>query len=184
MIPAPMLSMILICLLVVAALFTLSRRASLKRNVEWSDLVARLRPVANLHIAQIANGYSHPTKHQIEMEPQTMYTMLGGMAGLNTMYENSKAILELAGYVTRWNFEEGTIVTERIRRDAVRLQRTILLIQLEMLVQSASPKLNFLNRAAFRIEEAAAMYHRITVSLLALYETSHMGLYPRLVEAL
>ena len=171
MIPAPMLSMMFACLLVVGGLFAARIRASRKRHAEWGDLLAKLRPVPNLSVAQIADGYIHPTKHQIEIEPQTMYAVLGGMAGLSTMYDNSKAILDLAGYVTRWNFEEGIIVTEKIRRDAGRLQRTILLIQIEMLIRSVFPKLNVLNRAAFRIEEAAAMYHRITVSLLALYET-------------
>ncbi|HTF67343.1 MAG TPA: hypothetical protein VK638_32155 [Edaphobacter sp.] len=109
-----------------------------------------------------------PLNIRLRWNRKPLYTMLGGMAGLNTMCENSKAILELAGYVTRWNFEEGTIVTERIRRDAVRLQRTILLIQLEMLVQSASPKLNSLNRAAFRIEEATAASSAATARCTAM----------------
>ena len=111
--------------------------------------------------------------------------MLGGMAGLNAMYENSKVILALAGYATRWNFEEGYIVTEKIRRDAVRLQRTIMLIQLEIVLKDGIfYKIFRLRKAAFRLEEAASLYQRMTLHLLALYESSHVGLYPQLLAAL
>ena len=63
-----------------------------------------------------------------------MYQTLGGVAALNATYENSKVILALAGYATRWNFEEGYIVPDKIRRDVVCLQRTIMLIQLEIVL--------------------------------------------------
>ena len=48
--------------------------------------------------------------------------MLGGREGLRRMRENAKLMLILAAHAQQWNFDEGVIVTERMRRDAVRLR--------------------------------------------------------------
>ena len=176
---------ILVAVAVVLALLLLRNRARRDREMSWEQIVSKLCPVESEGVATISNRYLNPQKNLTETQPQAMYQMLGGMAGLNAMYENSKVILALAGYATRWNFEEGYIVTEKIRRDAVRLQRTIMLIQLEIVLKDGIfYKIFRLRKAAFRLEEAASLYQRMTLHLLALYESSHVGLYPQLLAAL
>ena len=178
MFPPPILLLAFATMLLVVGLLYVSGRAVRQSRVEWHELTAKLRPIHSRGVAAIADAYLHPRKNQIEQEPEQIYAMLGGAEGLHAMYENTKVMLELAGYATRWNAVEAAVVTEMIRRDARRLQKAVHGIQLEMLCRRA------VVRAPFRMQEAAAAYHLMSSRLLALYETSHIGLYPRLVEAL
>jgi hypothetical protein len=87
-------------------------------------------------------------------------------------------MLDLAIFVQRWNFEDATIVAEIMRRDAARLQKAIHQIEMAMLLRRQSL------RIPFYIHEASAAYYLMRQRLLALYETSHAGLLPRLSQAL
>jgi hypothetical protein len=87
-------------------------------------------------------------------------------------------MLDLAVFVQRWNFEDATVVAEIMRRDAARLQKAITQIEMAMLLRRQSL------RIPFYIHEASAAYYLMRQRLLALYETSHAGLLPRLMQAL
>jgi hypothetical protein len=116
--------------------------------------------------------------NQIELEPETIFQLLGGVEGMHKMRENAQVMLEMAGYATRWNQVEGTIVAEMIRRDVRRLRHALWMVRFDMLWQ------NFSLRTPFRMQEAAASYQLMSSRLCALYESSHIGLYPQLAEAL
>lgn len=111
-----------------------------------------------------------------------MWLMLGGEEGLRRMKNNARLMLMLAAHAQRWNFDEGVIVTERIRRDALRLQQSVRRVEFALMFHSV------LRRSAtlipFHLHEAASAYYLMRQRLLALYQTSHAGLYPRLVEVL
>lgn len=126
----------------------------------------------------VADSYLHPRLNQTELEPDTIYQLLGGADGMRMMRENAQVMLELAGYATRWNQMEATIVAEMIRRDARRLRHALWMVRFDMLWQ------NFSLRTPFRMQEAAASYQLMSSRLRALYEASHIGLYPQLAEAL
>ncbi|HTV81584.1 MAG TPA: hypothetical protein VME18_02950 [Acidobacteriaceae bacterium] len=91
-------------------------------------------------------------------------------------------MLLLAAHAQRWNFDEGVIVTERIRRDALRLRQAVRRVEIALMFHSV------LRRSAtlipFYLHEAASAYYLMRQRLLALYQTSHAGLYPRLIEVL
>ncbi len=100
------------------------------------------------------------------------------MEGLHGMRRNANLLIALAVHVQRWNFEEGVIVTERMRQDAVQLKRALFRIRIEMLLRRTQL------RTPFYIQQAASSYYLMTKRLLALYETSHAGLLPVLKAAI
>jgi hypothetical protein len=112
-----------------------------------------------------------------------MWEMIGGYAALKDMAENAQVLLSLAAYAQQWNFEEGVIVAERMRRDALTLRRAVYRIAWRKAAFLLLPRrLRVLE--AFDLDEAVSSYHLMCQRLLALYQTSHAGLYPALAEIL
>jgi hypothetical protein len=174
----PQLLLVAILVLVGLCFLHTSRRKSRMERQSWEDLVKELKPVKSGDIAKIAEAYLRPRKSQIEREPAELYEMLGGIAGLSTMYSNVRVMLDIAAYATQWNEVEAIVVTELLRREAQKVKKTIRSLERRLLLK------RFGVAAPFQIMEIAATYHLMTMRLLALYEVSHVGLYPRLVEAL
>jgi len=148
----------------------------------WQELVSQLKRIEFQRITSVARDYLDPQGGQISLEPADMWLMLGGREGLRRMRENARLMLLLAAHAQQWNFEEGVIVTERMRRDAIRLNSAVRRIELaltfNMILRRSS------NLIPFHLHEAASSYYLMRQRLLALYQTSHSGLYPRLAEVL
>jgi hypothetical protein len=148
----------------------------------WQDLVSQLKRIEFQRVTSVARDYLEPKEGQINLEPTDMWLMLGGREGLRSMRENAKLMVLLAAHAQQWNFDEGVIVTERMRRDAIRLRSSIRRIELALTFHLV------LRRSAtlipFHLHEAASSYYLMRQRLLALYQTSHAGLYPRLAELL
>jgi hypothetical protein len=144
----------------------------------WDELLAQVQPVPADGVTAVALNHLVPTKDQLQLEPEAMWDLLGGLEGLLRMRENGRILIALAAYVERWNFDEGVIIAERMRRDGLQLRRAVFHIMVA----------TFLGRRAIRIPfyllEAASSYYLMKQRLLALYEMNHVGLYPRLAEAL
>ncbi len=107
-----------------------------------------------------------------------MWNLLGGLEGLQRMRENGRILIALASYVERWNYEEGVIIAERMRRDGLQLRRSVTRIMLETFLGMKQV------RIPFYLHEAASSYYLMRQRLLVLYQTNHAGLYPRLAEIL
>ena len=137
-----------------------------------------LEPLNFADLERIAKAYLEPRGNQLELQPQAMWRLLGGADGLPRLRRNADVMLDLAVFVQRWNFEDATVVAEIMRRDAARLQKAINQIEMAMLLRRGSM------RIPFYIHEASAAYYLMRQRLLALYETSHAGLLPRLSAAL
>src|ERR1700735_5137382 len=96
------------------------------RSVTWECLIAKILPVTSSSgIVVVAMDNLQPGSNQIELEPEDMWRMLGGVDGLATMQRNAETLIALAAYVQRWNYTEATVVAERMRRDAMQLKRAI-----------------------------------------------------------
>ena len=167
--------------LLVAAIRTQISAVRVDRR-SWADLVSAIERIEFDRIKSVARDYLDPQEGQISLEPTDMWLMLGGRDGLRRMRQNARLMLLLAAHAQQWNFDEGVIVTERIRRDALRLQTAIRQIETALLMH------RLMRRSAtlipFHLHEAASSYYLMRQRLLALYQTSHAGLYPRLAEVL
>lgn len=180
MLPFLLLGAVVGCLLL-AALKTQFSTLRIDRR-SWSDVVAALQPVQFDQVTSVARDFLEPREGQISLEPPDMWLMLGGKEGLRRMKNNAQLMLVLAAHAQRWNFDEGVIVTERIRRDALRLRQAVRRVEIALMFHGV------LRRSAtlipFHLHEAASAYYLMRQRLLALYQTSHAGLYPRLAEVI
>lgn len=165
-----------------AALFLALASALRRRQRDWTDLIADLQPMDAEGVGVVAQDFLQPRRGQIAMEPQEMWQLVGGAEGLNKMLQNAETMLALAAWAERWNFEEGVIVTERMRREAVTLRRSVRRVKLAMIPLGIMKRFRF--ALPFHVQEAASAYHLMRQRLLLLYETSHAGLYPALAASL
>jgi hypothetical protein len=156
---------------------TYLKRVRLSR-LSWDDLIGRLEPVSGSGISTIALDYLQPSKGQARIETSELWTMIGGADGLRRLDANAEILIALAGYAQRWNLDESVIVAERMRRDGVALRRATFRLSLGLTLNLGKAS------GPFYLQEAAGAYYLMRQRLLALYETSHVGRYPRLAEVL
>ena len=162
---------------------TYSQRKAIRLTARgWDDLVARLERVEFGNLKVIAGDYLDPHDSQIKLEPSELWKLVGGSEGLRRMRANAELMLALAAHAQHWNFDEATIVAERMRLDASRLRRALWRIELGSLPHILLRR--FWLRIPIQVQEAAAAYYLMRQRLLSLYATSHSGLYPRLADAL
>ncbi len=126
----------------------------------------------------IADCYLHPDKDQLRMEPPLMWQLIGEDKGLRSIAVNTALILELAVYAQRWSLEEGVVVSEMIRRDALRVKAAVRSIRWSFLIHGSSVE------APFHLQEAVSSYCLMRSRLLGLYHSSHVALLPRLTAVL
>lgn len=171
-------------LLLVAALMLLTLSMFLHtgnyrmRSSSWSELVSQLQRVPLKDVERLALDNLNPQPNQLQLEPQEMWDLVGGMEGMVRMRENAQVLIALAAHVQQWNYIEATVVAERMRRDAVQIRRAVMKAQMERLLYKKWV------RMPFYIHDLASSYYLMTQRLLALYQTSHVGLLPRLKEQL
>ena len=156
--------------------FAVRRRSLASRT--WDEVLARVAPVDLEGVRSIAECYLRPDRNQLCIEPAAMWEIVGGMEGLSRMRANAAVMLELAVFAERWNEQDGPVVSEMIRRDAIRLNHALTRIELTFLSRLGAV------RAPFHLQELSASYYLMRRRLFALYQTSHAGLLPRLEAAL
>jgi hypothetical protein len=147
-------------------------------NCAWNHLLLKLEVVPTAAVLRVGDEYLNPKPNQIATEPVDIWFGLGGIEGIRRMRRNARILIALAAYAERWNFTESVIVTERMRRDSIQLKRSVFQVTLRTYFRIGQVWL------PFHLHESVAAYHLMTKRLLALYQTSHAGLYPRLAEVL
>lgn len=174
----PIFLLVLFFVLLAVGLIYTQVSAHRLRSTTWDDLVSRMQPMHARGLEIVALDHLQPKANQLQLEPEHLWGLIGGTEGLRRMRNNADLLIALAAHVQRWNFDEGVIVTERMRHDAVQLKRAIFRIRFDMVIRRSQL------RAPFYIHQAASSYYLMTKRLMALYETSHAGLLPRLAAAL
>jgi hypothetical protein len=178
--PYLLLASVILCYIVMAVR---SQRSSVRLNHRtWAQLVAGLQAIDSEGVCVVARDYLQPKIGQIELEPSSMWTLLGGHTGLRRMRDNADNMIALAAFAQQWNLEESVVVAERMRRDGLRLRRAVTRIEFGMKMQLILGR--HLVSVPFQIQEAASAYYLMRERLLALYQSSHAGLYPKLASAL
>jgi hypothetical protein len=98
------------------------------------------------------------------------------------MRENAEIMLALAACAQQWNFDEGVVVTERMRGDAAALRSAVLRVELGIIPARLLRRFRF--TLPIHLQEAVSAYYLMRQRLLALYETSHAGRYSALAASL
>ena len=180
MIPYIGIALVLVGALV-AAIYT-QRRAIRISGRGWDELVAKLEPIDEPGLRVVALDYLDPQEHQTRLQPEELWTLIGGEQGLQRMRANADLMLALAAHAQAWNFEEAMIVGERMRRDSLRLRKATSRVEWALLRHRMLQR--FTVSAPFYVQEAAGAYFLMRQRLLALCLTSHAGRYTELAAAL
>lgn len=147
-----------------------------KRN--WDELLDEIKTLDRASIAAVAEDYLRPAGSQLRVDPFEIWTAVGGMRGIKVMRRNADILIALAAYAERWNYEEGAIVAQRMRHDALLLRRSTFQILWRMRLRIG------MKRVPFFLHQSAASYHLMSSRLLALYEGANRAYYPRLAGAI
>ena len=170
---------LLVLLLTVVAIqvqFALRKRRLFTQS--WDSILSRVEPMDFPRMREIADLFLQPGKDQLRIEPNDMWKTVGGLQGLGQMRQNAQAMLDLAIYAERWQDDNGRVVSEMMRRDAMRVKQAIRNVELSFFWQMG------LVRAPFHLQEAISSYCLMRARLMALYQTAHVGLIPRIEAAL
>jgi hypothetical protein len=159
------------------AYFLASRKKNELAAIGWEQLIGKLESVPIEGVARVANDYLQPRKGQLAIQTDEMWFLVGEEEGLRRMEANAEVLIALAAFASQWNFEESVIVAERMRRDGMTLRRAVRKISLGLAFGDRT-------MGPFYVQEAASAYWLMRERLLALYQTSHAGRYPRLLAAL
>src|ERR1700760_895269 len=158
----PIFLLIFFLVLLASGLIYTQIHARRLSSATWEDLVSRMQPMHARGLEIVALDNLQPKANQLQLEPEHLWGLIGGTEGLRRMNKNADLLIALAAHVQRWNFEEGVIVTERMRHDAIQVKRAIFRLRFDMMVRRTQL------RAPFYIHQAASSYYLMTRRLLAL----------------
>ena len=167
---------LLVALIAIQVQFVRKRRSLARRT--WESILAAIEPVDVAGLREIAECYLQPAKDQLRVEPNEMWHRVGGLAGLSQLRENADVMLQLAAYAELWNDANGRVISEMMRRDAVRLKNSLLRVQCSCLFSVG------LLRAPLHLQEAISSYWLMRSRLLGMYSEVHVGRLPVLEAAL
>ena len=113
-------------ILAIIAAFVYSHAAGNRlRTTEWEELVTAIQPIHSRGLEIVALDHLQPHGDQLRLEPEEMWSLIGGLQGLKSMQRNADLMIALAAYVQRWDYDQSIIVSERIRHDSILLKRAL-----------------------------------------------------------
>ena len=115
--------------------FGFAKRKQELRVATWEELLAQLQQTNVFGLREIADCYLHPDEHQLRIEPGTMWETVGGLEGIQKLNANCDVMLKLAIYAERWNDLNGRVISEIMRRDALRIKAAVMQIEAAMLTR-------------------------------------------------
>jgi hypothetical protein len=153
-------------------------RARKSSESTWEDLLGRLTWIDPNSIATIAldmineSGQPQQRESAFALDPSTIWTLLGGLEGLQTLEHNCQVLVELAAYVQKW-YPEALVVAEQLRLNAREVEWHV--NRLQGAAQTGNLQASFAQYA----QRAVATYYLMTRHVLALYQQANV---PGLVE--
>ncbi len=153
-------------------------RSRMRVTQTWDQALASVAPVDIEGLRVIVAGYLESDRGHLPITSKEMFELVGGLRGIQHLKTNAKIMLSLAISAERWNCEQGRVISNLIRQDAVRLNKAIFRLELALFFH-----MGFV-RGPFDLKYAASSYDLIRSRLLELYQQTHAGLVPRLEAAL
>lgn len=172
----------LIAILALSAWFSFSRMRQ-ESDASWESLVKKLDWVDSSKVAEIALDLLNESDEQEsvfgrqELDPSTIWDMIGGLQGLEIVKNNSRVIIDLAAHLQRY-YPEAVQVAEELRLDARELEWHV--ERLRGAEKTGNLQISFPEYA----QHAIAIYYRMSRQLLNLYEVANSPMLPALQRAL
>ena len=162
--------------LLIAVLATVAIRQSLRARrssqASWEELLGRLKHIDREKIAAVALDASADTSETDALEPEVIWSLLGGLEGLELLEKNCQVLVDLAAYVQRWH-PEALVVAEQLRLNAREIEWHV------GRLKGAAQTGNLQTAFATYAQRAAATYYLMTRNVLELYEQVS---FPELTE--
>jgi hypothetical protein len=181
------LSFVFLAVLFVVALVTTLLRAHLRTrrsaDASWDDLLKRLSWIDRDAIATIAldvvseSGQPLPIGDGFALEPDTIWNLLGGLDGLETIERNCQVLVDLASYVQRF-YPEALVVAEQLRLNAREIQWHV--ERLRGAAKTGNLQASFNTYA----QRAVVSYYMMTRNVLALYSHAEFSRLAELQQAI
>ena len=159
--------------------YTRGRQSS---QVTWEELFGRLTWIDRNTIAQVAldlvdeSGQPRDVTDAASLEPSQLWSLIGGLKGLEVLEANSDVLIDMACYVQQW-YPEALVVAERLRLDARELKWHV--ARLRGAAQTGNLQISF----PFYAQRAVVTYYFMTRRLLDLYEAGHFSMHADLQKA-
>jgi hypothetical protein len=148
-----------------------NRRRTLYPYGEWDALLNRLVPIDHHSLARVArdpDAHFDPPARDVEpMDPEEVWRLLGGMQGIDVMEKNCAVLVDLVFYVQQW-YPEALLIAEQLRLNAREVEWHIGRIRAAA-KSGRAPTTN-----AEYLQQAVAIYYRMTCEVLALYEQANL----------
>jgi hypothetical protein len=154
-----------------------SRRVRRLANSDWEQLLDRLEPVNRNDIARIALDALQESTAFAELDGPSMFSILGGVQGLEVLERNCQVLIDLASYVQRW-YPEALVVSEQLRLNARELEWHV--GRLKGAAQTGNLQTAFADYA----QRAVVIYYLMTRNVLELYTKASLPGLTQLEAAL
>jgi hypothetical protein len=168
-------------LIAVAAYYHVRTRR--RPEADWEELLARLRWINRNHIAEVAldlvdeSGHPRASEGAVHLEPTRLWSLVGGLEGLEVLEGNSDVLIELAAFLQKW-YPEALVIAEQMRLDARELKWHV--ARLRGAAQKGDLQVSF----PFYAQRAVVRYYLMTRRVLSLYEAGNVSMLTDLQRAL
>lgn len=153
------------------------RRAHRASRTAWMMLLGRLRKIDRDKFAAVALDLLERRQEGQQLDPQSIFEMIGGMDGLDALEQNCDVLVDLAAYVQRW-YPEALELTEDLRVNARQIKWHI------GRLRGAMRTGHFYDQFPIYAQRAVAAYYLMTQSLLVLYAGVQVPEWAELKNAL
>jgi hypothetical protein len=158
-------------------------RARRRPHSDWEDLFSKLRWIDRNSIAEVAldivdeSGEPRHSEGAVSLEPKRLWSLIGGLEGLQVLEKNSDILIELAAFLQRW-YPEAIVIAEQMRLDARELKWHVARLQ------GAARKGDLQVSFPFYAQRAVARYYLMTRRVLRLYEAGNVSMLAELQRTL
>ena len=162
--------------LVAVAWYYYRRRAP---NTTWEILVSRLIALDRDAVEKIAldaiteTGERRQDEHALELEPEEVWHLIGGLKGVEALEHNSKVLIDMASYIEKW-YPEALETADELRLSAREIEWHVSRLR----AASETGKLEILFHTY--AQDAVASYYIMTRNLLAMYQRGNFEMFANL----
>lgn len=156
--------------------YYLRSRRSAERT--WEGILKRLTWIDREAIATVAldvieeSGKTRPGDESFTLDPSRIWSLLGGLEGLEIIEHNCQVLVELASYIQQWH-PEAVVVAEQLRLNAREIEWHV------GRLKGAAETGNLQSSFAAYAQRATVTYYLMTRHVLELYSQVS---FPRLAD--
>jgi hypothetical protein len=151
------------------------RRSRRTSRTSWEQLLGQLAYVDRNCVERIAldaideSGQRRKDEAAMELEPDEIWQLIGGLKGVEAVERNSLVFIDMAFYLQRW-YPQALVTAEELRLNAREIEWQV--SRLRSAEKTGKLAISFASYA----QNAVVTYYIMTRRLLALYELGDLSM--------